>query len=828
MMHRRDFMKTSVLAAGGMFLPQSGFGQLATAKQIGVRLLAPRSARTRLAVTELCCGLHMLNKAWEVRETAENDPRGLQLTLSIESASFKGLEDYEISIAEQSIRLRASSEQALLYAVFEFLERQGAIFGIDSTSTPIEAVGGLRLPQAGAPWAATPEFTTRGLLPWPDFLNCISVYNDEDYKAYFAAMMRMRFNMFGMHVYTQNPPLAESYLSFDFAGSGHLAALEDSTMTSWGYLPQRTSTYKMGGAEFFDRETFGADASRLAADNWERADRTTALFRKALTFAQELGIKTGIGFEPYINPAEIVSALPPESKSFPGGLVESRIGRDLLERRLADLLERYPMIDYVWLWQDEDSNWDSRKKEIGFSVTPFVQAHEFLQKHAPSKRLVLGGWGGVARHFEDLHQRLPEDIIFSSLDDSLGWDPISEAFGRLGKRERWPIPWLEDDPSMWLPQFRASHVQDSMQRARNLGCQGMLGIHWRHRVIDPTATYFARAAWDRKLTSAANYRHYCDTQAVGDRSAELASIFEDADRRHTISSTFLGTYDEKGFARTNQITGDFNEAFTYDDVKPELGVLDSQRAVAKQLAELTARATSPLERERIGYFSGFVNMMVPYCDALETANEIGGFLKQAVALRDQKKDIEARTLIAENAVPLWLKMAPMVRETILTFDAIIATRNDQGQLASMQNKFVRIALERLRLSIKEFLGELPASMDAAYTAAISPAHANEMRLFVPTRPSLLNAGESVRIYIVLPGQASITEIKLYTRRFGDSQWKVVAADRAGRSVYAAQLGPFDASDTTIEYYAAGPGDAATMTSPPQAPANLYTLNILSS
>ncbi len=815
MMDRRDFVKTSALTAGGLFLPHSGFGQLAAVEQIRVRLLAPRSLRTRLAVSELCSGLHILNNAWEVRETAENDSRGLQLTLSIESASFKGSEDYEISVVEQSIRLRASSEQALLYAVFEFLERQGTVFGIDGTSTPIEPVGGLRLPQAGVPWTATPEFTTRGLLPWPDFLNCISVYNDEDYKAYFAAMMRMRFNMFGMHVYP-----VESYLSFDFAGSGHIAALEDSTMTSWGYLPQRTSTYKMGSAEFFDRETFGADASRLAADNWDRADRTTAMFRKALEFAQQLGIKTGVGFEPYSNPEEIVSALPPESKSFPGGLIESRIGKDLLERRLADLLERYPMVDYVWLWQDE--GWDSKDKEVRLSVTPFVQAHEFLNKHAPTKRLVLGGWGRVALHFEDLHQRLPEDIIFSSLDNTLGWDPIAEAFGKLGKRKRWPIPWLEDDPSMWLPQFRASHVEDAMQRAHNFGCQGMLGIHWRHRVVDPTATYFARAAWDKKLTSAANYRHYCETQAVRGRAAELASLFEDADRHRTISSTFLGTYDEKGFANTNQITADFNEAFTYDDVEPELSVLASQRAVAKQLAELTARATSPFERERIGYFSGFVNLMVPYCDVLEIAHKIGGLLKQAVALRDQKKDSEARTLIAENAVPLWLKMAPMVRETMLTFQAIVATRNDQGQLTSMQNKFVRIALERMRLSIKEFLGELPPSMDAAYAAAVSPDHANELRLFIPTRPSLLYAEEQVRLFVVLPGAEGPQQVHLYTRKQNSSAWEATAAEHAGRSVYSAMLGPF--STGTVEYYAAAKYSA--LTAPLGAPNNLYTLNVM--
>ena len=77
-------------------------------------------------------------------------------------------------------------------------------------------------------------------------------------------------------------------------------------------------------------------------------------------------------------------------------------------------------------------------------------------------------------------------------------------------------------------------------------------------------------------------------------------------------------------------------------------------------------------------------MMVPYCDAFEIADKIGAFMKQAVALRAEKKDAEARALVMDNAVPLWLKVAPMVRDTMLTYQAIVATRNDQGQLASMQ------------------------------------------------------------------------------------------------------------------------------------------------
>ena len=96
------------------------------------------------------------------------------------------------------------------------------------------------------------------------------------------------------------------------------------------------------------------------------------------------------------------------------------------------------MVDYVWLWEDENANWESRQKNIPLSVTPFAQAHDFLSGHAPGKRLVLAGGGGVARHFESLHQRLPEDMI-SALSDTLGWDPVHEAFGKLGTASAGPF-----------------------------------------------------------------------------------------------------------------------------------------------------------------------------------------------------------------------------------------------------------------------------------------------------------------------------------------------------------------------------------------------------
>ena len=829
-MDRRDFLKTTAIVSAGTWLDRAyAFQQVSWPKRIAIHVQAANTVKTLLAAREMRSGLSALNSAVEITNAGDSGAMNVTLlTLTIDSSRHNKAEEYEIAATEHGAILTAANEQALLYAVFDFLERQGLIFGIDGTTAPIDRPTALRLPHPGNPWKGSPRFAVRGLLPWPDFLNCISVYNDEDFAAYFAAMLRMRFNMFGMHVYTQNAPgpLAESYLSFDFAGAGHRAALEDTTMTSWGYLPQRTSSFKMGAAEFFDSETFGSDATRLAADNWDIAARTTPMMRTAFNFAKELGIRTGIGFEPYKNPEEIVRALPPEALSHPGGFIESTTARDLLERRLADLLERYPMVDYVWLWQDEDANWRSREKNIPLSTTPFVQAHDFLQRHAPDKRLVLAGWGGVTRHFESLHQRLPEDVVFSSLNDSLGWDPVNEAFGKLGSRERWPIPWLEDDPSMWLPQFRASRFQMDMKRAESFGCQGMLGIHWRHRVVDPTATYFVRAAWDRELTAAAHYRAFCSTQASGERAETMANLLDDCDEHHAISSTFLGTYSKDGYSNTLAISGDYTQAFTFWTDHPDLSVLPKQKEIAHRFRELTAQAASPLERNRIGYFSGFVNFLVPYCDAYEIAHKLNAVLNQAVDLRAAGKNEPARAMVTEQGVPLWLTMAPLVRQTMIEYQAVIATRNGQGQLASMQNKFVRLALERLRLSIKEFLGELPPEMAVAYTATVSPEGANPHRIFIPTRPSLLKPGESLRIFVVALGQQETAGVKLQTRRQGTQQWTTSTASHAGRGVFTAQLGPFPRGTGGVEYYTTASSTSGLLSDPPQAPENLYRLSIL--
>ena len=90
----------------------------------------------------------------------------------------------------------------------------------------------------------------------------------------------------------------------------------------------------------------------------------------------------------------------------------------------------------------------------------------------------------------------------------------------------------------------------------------------------------------------------------------------------------------------------------------------------------------------------------------------------------------------------------------------------------------------------------------------------------------MSISASRKLFIIAPGQ-EVVDVKLHTRRQGTRQWQSSAAAHAGRSVYTASLGPLKSEDGAIEYYASSPGDRQSLSDPPQAPANVYTLNVLS-
>lgn len=788
-----------------------------------VTILTPPTPtfKQRLAASELRRGL--LQLGCTPRITVGELPGATPADGELRFILLPGASDaetYRIAVAEggaATITLAGAGDQAMLYAVFDFLERQGAYFSVDGELYPIDPPAALTLPDAGRPWEAGPRFAARGLLPWPDFLNCITVYNREDFRAYLEAMLRMRFNTLGIHVYGQRDKWAESFLSFEYGGVGH-AAFTDTTATDrWGYLPQRTSRYGMSAAQYFDAEVFGSDATRNAHDPWEAAELAQALWREAFAYAEQLGIRTGVGFEPYQLPDEILRATPREVRQelefrmpIPGGGEHvarftrvdpnSRTARYILETRLAQLLEAYPSVRYVYLWEDEFTNWVSQSQHVETPVEPFRQAHDFLRRHAPDKRLVIAGWGGVARNFERFHRQLPGDIIFTALSDMLGWDPIHEVFGKLEDRERWPIPWIEDDPSMWFPQLQSRRFERDMKLAENYGCQGILGIHWRHRIIEPVAGYLAHRTW-ADVAAHDDYAAYARTQASGARAASLAALFDDIDQNRRFLCTWTGRYQPDGHIERQEFAGDYSEAFL-----PERNYTIADEFIAGQaeainaLGRLLSEATSALERERLGYWYGQSKFLDPYTRAWKVGQVLARLVEAQYARKQQGEAEAAAAVIRSEGVPLWIELLGYVREAVLAFQRTVATRNDLGMLASVHNKFVRIAAFRMGESLREFLGELPPEAEAARSAALAPDSELQAAVFIPTRPTRLSPGETVPITAVAPGARELGAVALHWRAIGARAWRSAEMSLVGRRTYALELTMPPGADAGIEYY----------------------------
>jgi hypothetical protein len=833
-------------------LQAAGAGQAGDLRMTGKAALAevvwivrePDSGfEQQFASRELARGLRNLGLVREPFEAtfggATPSSGELVFALSVDPNRIRHPEAYEIARqGESRVSLTGGSPQAVPYAVFDFLERQGTFFGLDGEVYPLDPLQGLALPRPESPWRAEPRFKVRGLVPWPDFLNCVTVYNREDWRAYLEAMVRMRFNTLGVHVYSGDLQWTESFLSFEYAGAGHLAYTDTSATNRWGYLPERTSSFGMGSADFYAGEVFGSEATTEAKSCWEDQEFAQQLWAEAFGYARQLGIRTGVGFEPYQIPDEIFRATPPEahyvspSPKIPGPRIdpESVAAKDILEARLGRLLEAYPTVDYVWLWEDEQMNWASQKANVPLSVTPFKQAHAFLKRHAPDKRMVLSGWGGVVRHFAYFHKSLPEDVIFTSLNDNLGWDPVSEEYGKLGTRERWPIPWLEDDPSMWLPQFHVNRFVRDMDLAENYGCQGLLGIHWRHRIMDADAGFQSRYSWQKDLTPRRFFQAFAGAQARGSRAGSLAQVLEDTDRDRRILCSWTGRI-SGGHHEIHEYTGDYDEAFEFwHGYEPPESVKQSQAEVGRQLRRLADAASSAAERERLDYLAGFVEFVTPYSESWSLAFHLNEKLKAAMALRRQGKSEAARSLVLGEGVPLWLKLAPLVRQVFLQYQGIVSTRNDLGQLASMHNKYERLALYRLRASMKEFLSEPPPEVERLFSQVREPDADSGLRLIVPTRPTVLRSGDRVRVQAVLPGPGEISAVSLLARAPESTEWTRSPMTLVGRRTFLTTLEYRTAAGPLMDYYveavAEAGGEKKVLSAPPEAPARFYTVTLV--
>jgi len=402
-----------------------------------------------------------------------------------------------------------------LYAAYHLAEHLGVRFYLHGDVIPDGQIA-LEMPQLDE--KAKPLFDHRGIQPFHDFPEGPDWWNADGYKAILGQLPKLRMNFFGLHTYPQGgvgpEPTTWIGTAADVKQDGTVKFAYPSrhfttgnVTGAWGYRPMKTGDYSFGAAAIFDRDDYAADYMQAPAGTpapWtkmspqqssELFDRFGTLLKDAFTFARHLGIKTCIGTEtPLVIPTAVQERLKAAGKDPKDPAVVQEVYEGMFQRiRLT-----HPL-DYYWFWTPEDWTWGEVKKEqIDATLADFRAAMAAAEKVKAPFTLATCGWVlGPQQDRALFDNTLPKNMPMSCINREVGHAPVEPGFAKVSGRPKWAIPWLEDDPAMIIPQLWAGRMRQDAADALKYGCTGLLGIHWRTRILGPNVSALAQAAWDQ-------------------------------------------------------------------------------------------------------------------------------------------------------------------------------------------------------------------------------------------------------------------------------------------------------------------------------------------
>ena len=402
-----------------------------------------------------------------------------------------------------------------LYGTYRFIEHLGVRFFLHGDVVPDGQIA-LHLPDVDE--TGKPTFELRGLNPWGSHPFGFDLWNADDYKAHVSQMAKMRMNFIGMHCYPEGHPYAEPTVwigladEFDSAGrvsSSYPSSYYNAALSpGWGGLRAgSTARYHLGAAMLFDRDDWGPEVMRGATPRPttpeacnEVFNRTAAMFRDAFGFARPLGVKTCIGTEsPLTIPAVVQEKLKSQGKNPADPAVIAGVYEAMFRRIAA----AHPL-DYFWLWTPEGWTWRGNAPEqMKATVDDVTIALAATKKVDAPFQLATSGWVlGPADDRAGFDKTLPAEIPLSAISRHLGEDPVDPAYGRVQRRDKWAIPWMEgDNGGLAVPQLWVGRTRQDAVDARRYGCTGLMGLIWRTRILGPNIAALAQAGWEQPWDS---------------------------------------------------------------------------------------------------------------------------------------------------------------------------------------------------------------------------------------------------------------------------------------------------------------------------------------
>ncbi|MGO8736838.1 MAG: malectin domain-containing carbohydrate-binding protein [Terriglobia bacterium] len=402
-----------------------------------------------------------------------------------------------------------------LYGAYQLAEDYDVRFCLHGDVVPDRQIS-LNLANVNA--MRSPLFELRGVNPWGSHAEGCDLWNVDDYKAIISQLAKMRMNFIGIHGYPEARRENASYgaeptvwigLPSDSDKQGNVTFSYSSSYFNtlrrgwFGYREaKKTSEFSYGASLLFERDDWGSDVmvghcpQPVTSGGYNEVfNRTGMMLRSAFLVARFLNIKTCLGTEmPLIIPKKIREKLQSQGRD-PS---DPCVVEEVYEGMFARLAKAHPL-DYYWFWTPEDWTWQGVSDEtVKNTVNDIDLGIRAAKAVGQPFQLATAGWVLGPPQDRTLFGRvLPKAIAVSEIARMTGKWPIDPGFARISGRPKWAIPWLEDDPALTSPQLWVGRVRKDASDALAYSCTGLMGLHWRTRILGPNISALAHAAWDQ-------------------------------------------------------------------------------------------------------------------------------------------------------------------------------------------------------------------------------------------------------------------------------------------------------------------------------------------
>ena len=474
-------------------------------------------------------------------------------------------------------------------------------------------------------------------------------------------------------------------------------------------------------------------------------------------------------------------------------------------------------LDYYWLWTPETWTWsDVSEAQVADTLTDIRLAHDALDRMGKPFELATCGWV-LGPQFDRalLDKKLPPDITVSCINRAVGHDPVEPGFAEVDGRGQWAIPWLEDDPAMTSLQLWAGRMRRDAKLAREYGCTGLMGIHWRTRILSPNAAALAEAQWDQSgwETPAPDapgsdkdaphipvrdfYGDWARAEFGHEVSDRAADLLADIDGRLPRPSDWIGG--PGGYRPDSRPWEEVEKAYAFVDA----------------FAALRGEVRGAGNRDRFDYWLAnleFLRATAKMCCAWHVADVTLARAKKAATPEVQRRRAE------EEALPAHIALVAAAEEAYGHLLATVSTSGAMGTIANLEQHTFPGMLDDSAAKLAQLLDSPPPELSRAYTGP--------PRLVVPSRRGLLEAGEALHLRAIALSQKPPSEMTLHWRRLGEGEFTPVTMENAGRQTYAGAVPGGAIAGQTIEVYVSMKTNDVTVVWPPAAPGLCHTVVVM--